>query len=72
MSNIPHPPPVFIKKVIADVISNHNYDLLRQVEKNEITIDTCRRLKFPPNAMQAIERAVNIAVETWEYQQNAD
>ena len=72
MSNIPHPPPVFIKKVIADVIYTYNSDLRRQVELGQITIDQCNTQKFPTNAIKHIERAVSIACETWELQQNAD
>tara|TARA_R100001463_G_scaffold41581_2_gene87708 strand:- start:262 stop:492 length:231 start_codon:yes stop_codon:yes gene_type:complete len=72
MSTTKFPPPVFIKKVIADVIYTYNSDLLRQVELNQITIDQCHTQKFPTNAIKHMERAVNIAVETWELQQNAD
>lgn len=72
MSNIPHPPPVFIKAQIAEHINNYNSSLRRQVQANQMTIDQYNTMSFPTNAIKQIEEAVTFALDIWDEQQNAD
>ncbi len=72
MSTTKFPPPVFLKAQIGEHINNYNADLQRQVELNQITIDQFYTQSFPTNAIKQIEKAVNIALDLWDEQQNAD